>query len=71
MEGVMAIAKCPKCDKNITEIIASPVNARDSSTSLKGAVYTCPHCHVILSAGADPYALANEIVRRLRLPNGS
>jgi uncharacterized protein with PIN domain len=67
----MAIAKCPKCDKNITEIIVSPVNAKNGNKILHSAVYTCPHCHVILSAGPDPYSLVDEIVNRIHRPNGS
>lgn len=62
----MTIAKCPKCDKNVNEIIALPVNVRDANKNWKGGVYTCPHCHVILSAGLDPLLLAQETVRLLR-----
>lgn len=64
----MAIAKCPKCDKNITEIVALPVNVRDSGKNWKGGVYTCPYCYVILGAGLDPLALAAETARLVRAP---
>ena len=62
----MAVAKCPKCDNSITEIIALPVNVKDGRRNWKGGVFTCPHCQVILSAGLDPLALAEETVRLLR-----
>ncbi len=60
------IAKCPKCERAIREIVALPVNAKDGATSWKGGVYTCPYCSTILGAGLDPFGLIEETVRRLR-----
>jgi uncharacterized protein with PIN domain len=64
----LTIQKCPKCEQMISEIVASPVKAKDGSNTLKAAVYTCPRCHTILSAGPDPYALAQEVARLVRHP---
>lgn len=58
-------AKCPKCEKLIAEIKAEPFPMKDGTKPLKGAVYLCPLCNTILGAGADPYALANEIALRI------
>ena len=66
----MSLAKCPKCDSAIRDIVAVPVNVKDGTSSWKGGVYTCPHCSSILGAGLDPLALIEETVRRLRSPDG-
>lgn len=58
---------CPKCDKSLTEINALPITLKDGSKKLKGAAFTCPSCHTILSAGPDPYAMADEVARRVVL----
>ena len=62
---MVTIAKCPKCDKLVTEIKAQPMPAKDGQKTIKGAVYTCPLCSAILGAGPDPYALADEIASRV------
>lgn len=61
----MSTAKCPKCESLISEIISLPVNAKNGNRNLKGAVYTCPRCHTILSAGLDPFGTMDETVDRL------
>jgi hypothetical protein len=63
--------KCPKCDKLISSVTASP--AKQQSTlkgrQYDGVFYTCPFCAAILGTGIDPTAVAydavDEIVRRL------
>ncbi len=62
----MIAAKCPKCDKLITEMKALPMPAKDGQETIKGAVYVCPLCNTVLGAGPDPYALAGEIARHIR-----
>jgi uncharacterized protein with PIN domain len=62
----MIIAKCPKCNRHITEMKAQPMPAKDGNKTFAGAVYTCPFCSAILGAGPDPYELANEIAKRIK-----
>lgn len=62
----MNTAKCPHCNQLITQIKAQPIDAMDGNKKMKGAVYLCPLCSSILSAGPDPYALAAEIANRVR-----
>lgn len=61
----MSNCKCPSCKAIISELVALPINANDGAKSLKAAVYACPTCKTILSAGADPYAMAQEIANNV------
>lgn len=61
------MAKCPKCEKPVTSINAQEMDVKVSGTvSYKGAVFTCPICQTILSAGIDPIALKNNIIASIK-----
>lgn len=62
----MSSGKCPKCDKQLSEIKAVPVKAVDGTIKWDGAVYTCPYCNVILGAGLDPLGLVRETVKQIK-----
>lgn len=53
--------KCPKCEKSINRMKVLPVTGVDGTKTMKAAVYTCPHCQTVLSAGPDPYVYARHI----------
>jgi len=70
--------KCPKCEKEITEFAVrhAIVGQRAAPEPAAGANATtppgflsvlmcCPHCMVIISAVAEPNAIAADVVRRL------
>lgn len=60
------IAKCSKCEKEITEINFVPAPVVGADQPYKGTLYTCPHCHTVLNAGLDPLAQAAHITQHVR-----
>jgi phage FluMu protein Com len=47
--------KCPHCKKVIEELNIAKITLHDEIWgSPKGHTYTCPSCHIVLSAGFDP-----------------
>ncbi|MBK6743763.1 MAG: hypothetical protein IPG66_12620 [Hydrogenophilales bacterium] len=51
--------KCPKCEEQITETIASKVPLNNNGKSIKGGMYLCPHCSSVLGVQFDPFAQAS------------
>jgi hypothetical protein len=73
----MSVGKCPHCDKLLTHAIIESadiwegtVPAMTGKRIFKGAIYSCPSCHAVLSVGLDPLAVTNDIadavIERLR-----
>lgn len=62
------MANCPKCEKPITSVQASPVEVRTGTfhyTTFKGIAYTCPNCDSVLSVTLDQMTLMTETVDRI------
>jgi hypothetical protein len=60
------MSKCPKCENVITHLSAEviPAHAVDGRV-FEGAVFKCPLCLTILSAGIDPVLLTNQIIKEI------
>lgn len=54
------MSKCPKCEQSVTRLSFASVPAKSGTVSFNGIVYTCPHCGVVLGAGADPQTMINK-----------
>lgn len=71
------MAKCPKCDGEITYTTYKGVEARQSfgRNKLNALAHCCPHCQSVLSVEIDPIAvktdLVNTLLRALQSPRGS
>jgi hypothetical protein len=61
-----SIIKCPKCEKFILEINASPMPIKYGQKKYDGAAYSCPLCNTILGVGFDPITMINEIVKGIK-----
>jgi len=60
-----AIAKCPKCDKEISEINFAPILLRGDPQNYKGIAYTCPHCQTLIHTGPDPALFLADVVENV------
>ncbi len=59
------IGKCPKCDKELSEINFAPILLRGESQNYKGIAYTCPHCQTLIHTGLDPARYLDDIVENV------
>ena len=69
MEGHMPpmYGKCPACGEYVTSLDVSKIDAHaPSGKTLHGAVFSCPRCQIVLSAGMDPVALAHDLADLIR-----
>ena len=58
--------KCPKCDSLVTRLDASKVQvAAPNGRNYNGVTFLCPTCQVVLGAGIDPVALAEDLAQRV------
>jgi len=56
------MGKCPHCKEGITEARAEAINLTAPGGEIwRGLAYLCPHCQVVLSVGADPVALNEDL----------
>ena len=60
-----AIAKCPKCDKELSEINVTPIILKGESQGYKGTAYTCPHCQTLIHTGPDFVLYLDDIVENV------
>lgn len=58
--------KCPKCEASLSKINILPITGIDGAKTLQAAIYTCPHCDAVLSAGPDPYVYARHIAQEVK-----
>jgi len=59
-------ARCPKCDNQITKVVAGHTIAEvPMGNRWNSIAYECPHCHVLLGIQIDPIALKMDIVEEL------
>jgi len=57
-----AIAKCPKCDKGLSEINFAPILLKGESENHNGTAYSCPHCQTLIHMGPDLALFVADIV---------
>ena len=58
--------QCPKCEAALHEVKVEPIKARlNFSDAYKAVVFTCPHCHTILSAAVDWLAFGEDIAHKV------
>jgi hypothetical protein len=61
--------KCPACDQPISTALCESIQIQASGFSgyaLRGVAYLCPVCRAALSVNADPLALVDETVARIK-----
>jgi len=62
MEG-----KCPHCDENIDSLQMKGIESKDQlGAAWKTAIFVCPKCTKVISAGFDTAHHWNELFDRIR-----
>jgi len=56
------MAKCPRCEKPISRLSFTSLDAASGLDSWKAVVYSCPACGCAIGAQIDPLAIKADIV---------
>ncbi len=62
----MPKGKCPACQKNLLAVNVDSIPIKQGLKSYKGVSLTCPYCRTIISVSFDPYAMAEEIKKKIK-----
>jgi hypothetical protein len=61
------MSKCPKCDKELSELNVKPIPAKtNNGGTWKAIVLTCPSCSSILGTQIDPQAMDIDLLNKIR-----
>lgn len=59
------IAKCPKCEQELSEINVAPIILKGETQNYKGTAYTCPQCRTLIHTGPDFVRYLDDIVENV------
>ena len=66
-KSMLHSGKCLKCEKIISSVLIEEVKVVENfMPRWKGVTYLCPHCHTVLGASIDPFAISEHLLQQLK-----